>query len=89
MAENAPATPSKTGALRTLGRGWMRAGEVAAHGLGLVIFTLLFIFAFGPYAIACKLAGKRFLPRYTGNETSFYLPREVVEPTLEWAKKQG
>lgn len=75
--------------LRALGRGWLRAGEVAAHGLGLVIFTILFVLVFGPYAILARLAGKRFLPRFTGQEGTYFLPKDPIEPTLEWASKQG
>lgn len=67
---------------------WRHAGEKAAHLLGLVLFTLLWIFALGPVAIVLKLRGKRLLPHFTGAEDSFYLPKEPVEPTLEAMKKQ-
>ncbi len=68
---------------------WKRFGEFMAEKVTLVIFTLLFVFLFAPFAIVLKLLGKHFLPRFTGEEESYYLPKEHIKPTVESLKRQG
>ncbi|MGI8908240.1 MAG: hypothetical protein ACR2IE_17340 [Candidatus Sumerlaeaceae bacterium] len=67
---------------------WKRAGEKAAHIIGIAIFALLWLVALGPMALASRLRGKHLLPHFTGRENTYYVPRESSEPTLERMKRQ-
>jgi hypothetical protein len=66
-----------------------RVGELIAHGVGIALFALLWLLAFAPVALAMKLTGRKFLPKFTGSEDTYFLPKERIEPTLESMRKQG
>ncbi len=70
-------------------RGWMRAGERAAHYFGIALFAVLWLLIFAPFALLLKLMGKQFLPKFRGDETTYYLPRKPLQHTLEEMRKQG
>ena len=67
---------------------WKRAGEKAAHVIGIILFALLWIFALGPIALVLKFRGRKLLPEFRGNEETYYLPKDPIEPTLEQMKRQ-
>lgn len=66
----------------------MRAGDHAAHLFGAVLFGILYYVALGPMALIVKASGRKLLPRFTGDESTYYLPKEPIPPTLDRAKKQ-
>jgi hypothetical protein len=83
-----PAQQATPGTARRAWNAWLRAGEKAAHILGIVIFTILWFVAFGPISLWLKLRGKRLLPHFTGQEETYYLPKDPIPPTLEQMKRQ-
>jgi hypothetical protein len=68
---------------------WKRFGDFMSEKVTLVIFTLLFVVVFAPVAIVLKLMKRRFLPQFTGNEETYYLPKQHIKPTVESLKRQG
>lgn len=70
-------------------RAWKRFGEKMAEYFGMVLFGILYVLIFAPVAIACKLMGKHFLPRFTGEEETYYISRDTVAANLEYMKRQG
>ena len=68
---------------------WKRVGEFIAHGVGMVLFALLWLVVFAPVALLMKLLGRKFLPRFTGREETYFLPKARIEPTLESMRRQG
>jgi hypothetical protein len=69
-------------------KGWLRAGEKAAHIMGMVIFTVLWFVAVGPVALFVRLQGKHLLPHFTGKEETYYLPKAQIPATLELMQRQ-
>lgn len=67
---------------------WTRAGEKAAHIVGMVLFALLWGVALAPIAVWFKVRGRRLLPSFKGDEDTYYLPKEPVEHTLERMRRQ-
>ena len=60
------------------------AGYVA-----VVLFAVLYIIAFAPIALVFRMRGRRFLPVFRGDEDTYFLPKERIEPTLDFLRKQG
>jgi hypothetical protein len=81
-------SPAPAGRTRRFVSGWNRAGERAAQLFGIVLFALLYFVALAPVALLLKLTGKKLLPEFTGEESTFYLPKEPMEHTLEQARRQ-
>ncbi len=75
--------------IRRIHGGLKRFGDFMTHWVGMLIFVVLYAVCFAPMAVWHKMTGKRFLPHFTGDETSFFLQRKPVEPTMEFMKKQG
>jgi hypothetical protein len=68
---------------------WKHFGEVIAGYVAVAIFAVLYVIAFAPIAILLKLRGRRFLPVFRGDEATYFLPKDKIEPTMEFMKKQG
>ena len=73
---------------RKIKSAWMRFGEKMAEYFGIGLFAVLYVVAFAPMALACRMLGKRFLPHFRGDEKTYYLPKEKIEPTMEYMKRQ-
>jgi len=67
---------------------WLRAGEFAAHIVGIGVFAVLWVLVLAPTAILLKLSGKRLFPEWKSNATSYYLPKEPLKHTLEEVRRQ-
>lgn len=53
-----------------------------------IIFGILWLVAFAPLALFMKVRRRRFLPVFHGDEPTFFLPKEKMEPTIEAMKRQ-
>ena len=67
---------------------WTSLGHTINHFLTVVIAAVLFVVGFAPLAIIMKLRGRKFLPYFTGSESTYYLPKDQPEPTMERMKRQ-
>ena len=67
---------------------WKKVGLWLANAVALVLFAIIYALMFVPLAIAVKLSGKHFLPRFTGDEESYFLKREPIENSLKAMKRQ-
>ena len=67
---------------------WKQFGQWMAHAVGMLIFAVLYMVLFAPLALVLKLSGRHFLPRFTGEEKTYFLPREKIEPTMDFLKRQ-
>ena len=67
---------------------WKRFGLWLANAVGLLLFAIIYALVFAPLAAVVKLSGRRFLPRFTGGEKTYCLPKDRIEPTLEYMKRQ-
>lgn len=76
-------------ALRELWRRWHKLGQAMAELFSRLLFALLYIGLFAPVALVAKLSGRRFLPTFDRKSSSYYLPKEKVEPTIEFLRRQG
>ena len=84
-----PSTPSsEPGFFRKVQHFLKRFGDKASWYLTVAIFAVLWVLVFAPMAIIGKLTGKKFLPRFTGKESTYFMPKEPVEPTLARMRKQ-
>lgn len=72
---------------RTQGR-LKAVGERMAFALSVAVFGFFYWVLFAPVAAVMKIRRRRFLPRFTGDEPSFFLPKEPIEPTLKWMSRQ-
>jgi hypothetical protein len=63
-------------------------GEWMAFALSAVVFGLFYWLLFAPVALVMKVRGRHFLPRFTGDEPTFFLPKDPIEPTLKWMSRQ-
>jgi hypothetical protein len=73
----------------TIKRKWKLFGDFMSEVVTRIIFSILFVVVFAPVAIVLKLMGKRFLPQFKSTDTTFYLPKEKLPPSLEVMKRQG
>lgn len=74
--------------LKKIWNGWKRICLGAAAYFGLGLFAILYVVVFAPLAIFMKLRGKRFLPQFKGDESTFYFTKDKIEPTLDYMKRQ-
>lgn len=84
-------TMDDRGAARRAGRAWMRAGEAAAHALGVALFAVLWVVAMGPVALGLKLANRRFLPEFANDAPTYFVTRPPAGAAAEIdaMKRQG
>ena len=68
---------------------WKRFGQRIGGLVGLGMFAVLYVVLFAPVALILKMRGRRFLPRFRGDEPSYFLPKDRIEPTLEFMRRQG
>lgn len=68
---------------------WKRFGEHMAAVFAMVFFGLLYVVVFAPVALVWKIRGRHFLPRFRGDESTYFLPKEKSEPTLESLRRQS
>jgi hypothetical protein len=62
----------------------MRMGEYVSIGL----FAILYVIGFAPIALIQKMLGKKFLPCFEKDAKSYFLPKDKIEPTMEFLKRQ-
>ncbi|MGC8840898.1 MAG: hypothetical protein ACP5QZ_05500 [Candidatus Sumerlaeaceae bacterium] len=74
--------------LATLWGKWKKLGALLAKLFGQVLFALLYLLLFTPVALAAKLIGKHFLPRFSSADSTYFLPKEKIEPTLDYLRRQ-
>lgn len=60
-----------------------------ANLVGIALFIILYVLVFSPIALVVKLRGRKFLPRFRGDETTYFLPKAQIDPTLESMRRQG
>ncbi len=74
--------------IKNLWTRWKELGHLLARLFGYVLFAALYLLLFAPVAIACKLAGKRFLPHFDRSASTYFLPKEKTAPTLDYLRRQ-
>ncbi|MBX7246988.1 MAG: hypothetical protein K1X53_15935 [Candidatus Sumerlaeaceae bacterium] len=67
---------------------WTSLGHTISHYLTVLIAAILYVVAFAPLAIFMKLRGRKFLPHFNGSESTYFLPKDQPEPTMERMKRQ-
>lgn len=67
---------------------WKRFGARAGEIFGIVLFTIMYWLLFAPVALFFKARGRRFLPQLGDQDKTWYLPKEKIDPTLEYMKRQ-
>ena len=80
------ALPRPVGAFVSRGK---RVADAISRFVAMGLFSVLYVVVFAPVALFMKLRGRKFLPEFTGSESTYFLPKERVEPTLESMRKQG
>jgi hypothetical protein len=75
--------------LHNIGRPMRAFGRKIAELVGTLLFGLLYVIVFVPYAMLSKLRRRSYLPGFTEADHTYYLPAENTEPTLEYLRKQG
>ena len=60
-----------------------------ANFVGIALFSILYFVVFAPVAAVLKVRGRKFLPHFRGDERSYFLPKDRIEPTLEFMRRQG
>ena len=65
-----------------------RVGDRVSWVISVAIFSILYFVVFAPTALALKLGGRQYLPVFRGDESSFFLKRAPVEPTMDYARRQ-
>ena len=73
---------------RKLWQGWKRFGFFMARLFGRVLFAILYVVVFAPVALVVKLRGRHFLPQFDKPAPSYFRPRDKIEATLEYLRRQ-
>jgi hypothetical protein len=73
---------------KKLWQGWKRFGFFMAKLFGYLLFAILYVVVFAPVALVAKLRGRQFLPHFDKSAPTYFLPRDKIEATLEYLRRQ-